>query len=122
MRQLQAWDVCSHTHSSQAQHLLQLHHIHEHTRASVSPFASPPCFLKATKPRYTFVQGRFAVPLPLHTLSRRELATGLADCLADLGMLDSRAGLQLLVDTSSSIVDSLPRAGEALQLGRWSWS
>lgn len=43
----------------------------------------------------------------------RELATGLADCLADKDMLDSAEGRTLLVHTSSSIVDSLPRAGEA---------
>jgi hypothetical protein len=48
----------------------------------------------------------------------RELATGLADCLAAKGMLDSPEGMALLLHTSSSIVDSLPRAGEAGKEGR----
>lgn len=42
----------------------------------------------------------------------RDLATGLADCLSELGMLDSPNGTALLVSTSSSLVDSLPKAGE----------
>lgn len=43
----------------------------------------------------------------------RELGTGLAECLSGLGMLDSPEGRALLVAASSSIVDSLPKAGEA---------
>lgn len=52
------------------------------------------------------------MPLPLRPADR-DLATGLADCLAAKGMLDSHEGWALLLQSSSSIVDSLPRAGEA---------
>lgn len=43
---------------------------------------------------------------------RRDLATGLAQCLSRLGMLDSAEGRALLIAASSSIVDSLPRSGK----------
>lgn len=44
--------------------------------------------------------------------NHRELATGLASCLSDLGVFDSAEGRAVLVATSNSIVDSLPRPGK----------